>query len=82
MTLSPAQQAHVNSAYPECRDQIADYLKRGVDVVIFKQNECGDDTPPFAVAPKDDLGFWLGCWDTQELAAEGATALGLRIVSN
>lgn len=80
MSLSPAQQDYVNSVFPECRDQIADYLERGVEVVVFKQNECGEDVQPFAVAPKDDQEFWIGCWDTPELATSEATALGLRVV--
>lgn len=57
MALTPAQQAHVNAAFPECRIQLAAYLERGVEVVVFKQSECGDDVPPFAVAPKEDLEF-------------------------
>lgn len=79
MALTPAQQAHVESAFPECRAQLAEYLERGVEVVVFRQNECGDDVPPFAVAPKDHQDFWLGCWDTPELAAAGAVSLGLRV---
>lgn len=81
MTLTAAQQAHVNGAFPECRALIADYLERGVEVVVFRQNECGSDVPPFAVAPKEDREFWLGCWDSPEQAASEATALGLRVVT-
>lgn len=82
MTLTPTQQTHVDGVFPESRVQMADYLERGVDVVVYRQNECGSDVPPFAVAPKGDLEFWLGCWDTEELAASWATKLGLRVASN
>jgi len=57
---------------------MAGYLLRGVEVVIFKQSESGD-SPPFAVAPKEAQDFWLGCWDTPELAAAAAATLGLRV---
>ncbi len=82
MALTPAQQAHVDGVFPECRPQMADYLERGVEVVVFRQNECGADVPPFAVAPKDDQAFWLGCWDTPEQATATAVALGLRVVTH
>ncbi len=36
------QQALVNAAFPECRAEMEDYLERGVEVVIYLQNECGD----------------------------------------
>lgn len=82
MALSAIQQAHVEAAFPECRVELADYLERGVEVVVFRQNECGDDVPPFAVAPKDNQDFWLGCWDTPEQAEDGATTLGLCVIHN
>ena len=82
MALTPAQQVHVEAAFPECRADLAGYLERGVEVVVFRQTECGDDVPPFAVAPKERQDFWLGCWDSAELAASGAAALGLRLAHN
>jgi len=54
MALTEIQQAHVNAVFPECKAQIAEYLEKGVEVVIYLQNECGDDVPPYAVAPKDN----------------------------
>lgn len=81
MTITPAQQAYVQSAFPECRAEMADYLARGVEVVVYRQNECGDDVPPFAVAPKERQDFWIGCWDTPELAATEAVSLGLQITT-
>ncbi|HCF2446995.1 TPA: hypothetical protein NIA45_004663 [Pseudomonas aeruginosa] len=81
MVLNPEQQAHVDSAFPECRADLAGYLERGVDVVVYRQTECGDDVPAFAVAPHDRQDFWLGCWETEALAVEGATKLGLRVVA-
>lgn len=78
--LTPEQQAHVDSAFlgPQGRVEMASYFLRGVEVVIFKQSESGA-SPPFAVVPKEAQDFWLGCWDTPELAAAGAAALGLRV---
>ncbi|HGM8089610.1 TPA: hypothetical protein ACKP9S_006027 [Pseudomonas aeruginosa] len=80
MALTAAQQAHVDAVFPECKAQIADYLERGVEVVYFRQNECGDDVPPIAVAPSDQHDYWIGCWDTPEQAIEAATALGLKVL--
>ncbi|MGP0171237.1 hypothetical protein ACSVIJ_05065 [Pseudomonas sp. NCHU5208] len=82
MALSAFQQAHVDGAFPECRTLMADYLVRGVEVVVFRQTECGADVPPYAVAPKEDPEFWIGCWDTAELAAAEAVSLGLRVSQN
>lgn len=81
MALSESQQAHVNAVFSECRAQIAEYLTKGVEVAIYLQNECGGDVPPYAVAPHDNQEFWLGCWDTSELAAAGTEALGLLVAS-
>lgn len=82
MALTTAQQTHVDGVFPESRAQMADYLERGVEVVVSRQKECGDDVPPFAVAPKEDPEFWIGCWDTPELAAVEAVSLGLRVTQN
>ncbi|MCF5371981.1 hypothetical protein [Pseudomonas syringae] len=81
MELTDAQKCHVQAVFPECRAQMSEYLSQGVEVVIYLQNECGDDVPPYAVAPRDNQEFWIGCWDTPELASAGASALGLRVVS-
>lgn len=81
--LTREQQAHVDSALlgAEGRTQLADYLLRSVEVVIFRQQE-NDDAPAYAVAPKEAQDFWLGCWHTSELAAAGAVSLGLRVADN
>lgn len=80
MALNNYQQEHVAKVFPESREQMQKYLEEGVEVVVYLQNECGDDVPPFAVAPKDNREFWIGCWDTAESAAKRATALGLKVV--
>lgn len=80
MTLNQAQQAHISKIFPECKDQMAKYLSLGVDVIVYRQFECGSDVPPFAVAPVDNHGFWIGCWDTQEQATKEAEKLGLKVV--
>lgn len=81
-SLNAKQQRHVAGASPETRQQMTDYLTRGVEVVVFRQNECGDDVPPFAVAPVEKRDFWIGCWDTVEQATTNATDLRLRVVLN
>ncbi|MFK8773654.1 hypothetical protein [Aeromonas caviae] len=78
--LTPAQQAHVKQSLSACRQQLSDYLRRGVDVTIFLQRECAADIPPFAMAPVEQPDFWIGCWDTRELAVRSASELGLRVV--
>lgn len=80
MALSSHQKDHVAKGFPECREQMRKYLEEGVEVVVYLQDECGDDVPPFAVAPKDNQEFWIGCWDTAESAAKQASALGLKVV--
>ena len=55
--LNEYQQAFVDGVYPECKDAMSDYLARGVDVVIYRQHECGGDCPPFAVATAEDISF-------------------------
>ncbi|HEK3608627.1 hypothetical protein PAE975_6106 (plasmid) [Pseudomonas aeruginosa] len=82
MALTNAQQQYVDQVPAWCRAEITDYLERGVEVLVFRQNECGDDVPPYAVAPKENQEFWVGCWDSLEVATEKATSLGLRVVPN
>lgn len=82
MALTAAQQKYVDGVFPKCRPEMADYLERGVEVVVYPQNECWPDVPPFAVSPKEDMEFWIGCWDSYETAAAESTALGLRVVSD
>lgn len=80
MALTAAQQAHVDGATSDCRSEMADYLERKVDVVVYRQNECGPDVPPFAIAVKEDPGFWIDCAETAEAATKLAESLGLRVV--
>ena len=79
--LNEYQQAFVDEVYPECREAMADYLARGVDVVIYRQHECGDDCAPFAVSPKEDVSFWIDCYHSPEEAVRRARALGLNVIS-
>jgi hypothetical protein len=80
MPLNPKQQSHIAGAFPETRHKMTDYLARGVEVVVFRQNECVDAVPPYAVAPVEKRDFWIGCWGTVEQAAVNAIGLGLRVV--
>lgn len=79
-SLTPVQAAHVAAVFPELREQMADLLKAGVDVVVARQNECGEDVPPFCIAVAADQSFWIDCCESVELAHTRAQALGLRVV--
>ena len=55
MALTEIQQAHVNAVFPECKAQIAEYLEKGVEVVIYLQNECGAVSYTHLTLPTSDL---------------------------
>lgn len=80
--MTPLQIAHVESVYPESREQMAKYLVAGVDVLVGPQNECGADVPPIAIAVASDQEFWIDCCATVQLAKARAKALGLRVVGS
>ncbi len=80
MTLTIVQQTLVDAAFPECRKQLAEYLASGVGVVIIRQNECGPDVPPFAIAVQIDPEFWIDCADTEAAAIHRAESLGLKVL--
>ena len=48
MALNNYQQEHVAKVFPESREQMQKCLEESVEVVVYLQNECGDDVPPFA----------------------------------
>ncbi|CAG9252074.1 conserved hypothetical protein [Paraburkholderia unamae] len=77
-TMSAAQCAHVAKVYPECRGEMAHYLSCGPEVVIYRQNECGDDVPPYAIAVAG-TDFWVDCCDTSDEAVALARSLGLTV---
>ena len=76
--MTTAQLAHVAKVYPECKREMAHYLSSGAEVVIYRQDACGDDVPPYAikVAGSD---FWIDCCATPEEAAVVARSLGLTV---
>ena len=80
MNLTPAQAAHVANAFPETRDEMANYLNRGVAVCIGPQKECGGDVPPIAIWVVEKPDFWIDCCLTVAEAKVHAEALGLRVV--
>ena len=80
MNLTSIQAAHVAKVFPESRDEMADYLERGVAVCIGPQNECGDDVPPIAIWVVEKPEFFIDCCATVADAKAQAKALGLRIV--
>jgi hypothetical protein len=77
-TMTAAQRAHVAKVYPECRNEMASYLASGAQVVIYRQDECGDDVPPYAIAVAG-TDFWVDCCDTPQEAMALARSLGLTL---
>lgn len=77
---SPVQLRHIEKCFPEVKAQMAAYLRKGVDVFVVQQNECGPDVPPFAIAVASVPEFWIDCRDTAEEATALAISLGLNIV--
>ena len=60
MPLSVAQANHVAKVFPECRAEMTDFLEAGAEVVIYKQDECGSDVLPYAIAVAG-TAFWIDC---------------------
>lgn len=81
MCLTPLQQEFINSVYPECRVEMTDYLKRGVEVFVRRQTECGDDVPPYSIGVVENPAFWIDCCETEQLAIERAKTLGLHVTT-
>lgn len=77
--LTSVQRSYLEGVPEEYRGQIASYLKEGVDVVIYRQNDCVGDVPPFAVAPLENKEYWIGCWDSCEEAVRTVGELGLKV---
>ncbi|WP_059414294.1 hypothetical protein [Cupriavidus basilensis] len=78
--LTTAQAAHVAKVFPECRAEMAGYLAAGVAVVIGRQNECGPDVPPYAIAVATRQDFWIDCCNTPDEAKALAEGLGLSVI--
>jgi len=57
---------------------MASYLASGAQVVIYRQHECVDDVPPYAIAVAG-TDFWIDCCGTREEAAVLARSLGLTL---
>lgn len=60
------------------RREIAEHLRRGVEVKVVKNNEV-PESPPFALDVVEDPGFWIGCFDTDAQAREVAVRIGLSL---
>lgn len=80
MTLTPFQAAHVAKVFPDAREEMADFLARGVAVGIGPQRECGSDVPPIAIWVMEKSEFWIDCCNTVADAIAKAKSLGLRVV--
>jgi hypothetical protein len=78
--LTQAQQEHVLRVYPENRASMADYLRQGVEVYIYRQDEV-PDVPPVAIAVVQDPAYWIECVDSESAALTFAADLGLVVAS-
>lgn len=58
---------------------MASYLEASARVVIYRQDECGDDVPPYAIRV-EGTDFWIDCCGTPEEARKRAEALGLTVL--
>lgn len=79
MSLTPFQAKHVAKVFPECRDEMLSYLEASAQVVIYRQNECGEDVPPFAIGVAG-VDFGIARCATAEEAAQQAAMLGLPVL--
>ncbi|TDG21143.1 hypothetical protein [Paraburkholderia silviterrae] len=79
MSLTSLQAEHVAKVYPECRAEMTGYLKGSAQVVIYRQDECGDDVPPYAIRV-EGTDFWIDCCATPEDARKRAEMLGLMVL--
>lgn len=79
MPLTVAQANHVAKVFPECRAEMIEFLETGAEVVIYKQDECGNDVLPYAIAVAG-TAFWVDCCATPGEATALASSLGLKVV--
>src|SRR5437870_3140711 len=79
--LTPRQRAHVAKVYPDCRDEMRQYLHGGVEVGICLQNEVGE-SPPYAIYVTTRQDFWIDCCASYAKAAQRVDALGLRLCTS
>ena len=79
MRLTAIQATHVKGVFPECRVEMSQFLLAGAEVEIYKQDECGSDVPPYAIAVAG-TAFWIDCCETAEKAILRSGSLGLRVL--
>lgn len=75
--LTNAQLAFMQEVNDSKKD-VADYLRRGVQVQVVPNDEV-PEAPPFALDVVENPSFWIGCFDSKEQATAMALALGLRL---
>ncbi|WP_223592808.1 hypothetical protein [Pseudomonas sp. A-R-19] len=78
--LSQLQRDHVMRVFPETRATMADYLRQGVDLYIYRQDEV-PEVPPFALAVVQDPAYWIECVESERSALALAAKLGLNVAS-
>jgi hypothetical protein len=78
MPITTAQAHHVAKVFPECRAEMTDFFEAGAEVVIYKQDECGSNDLPYAIAVAG-TAFWIDCCKTLEEAKALASSLDLKV---
>lgn len=78
--LTAIQESHVQQAYPDCREEMADFLSHGTEVFVARQHESGAGVPPFAIRVVGQPEFWMGCAHSARAAVQLARDLGLKVI--
>lgn len=78
--LTKYQQEHLAKFSAKDKAQMENYFLEAANVVIYKQNECGGDTPPYAIGIAGCESFWVDCCRTVDLAKSKAEQLGLCVI--
>lgn len=76
--LTPAQLDHVMCVYPEIRGSMADFLRQGVEVFFYRQDEV-EEVPPVAIAVSRNPGYWIDCVETENAALALVAKLGVTV---
>lgn len=65
---------------PYAKAEIADYLRRGVEVAVVRNTEV-PEAPAFALDVVENPSFWIDCFSTPEEAKVFAGKVGLILVN-
>lgn len=77
--LTLPQIAHIAGVSSDSQRDMEVYLRTGVSVTIFRQDDCGRGAMPYCISVDNDPAFWIDCKETAEIARDYAILLGLRV---